>query len=113
MKTKTNFQKTKFKESKIFKTFLAIFSYFVHHLYCAAIYEGSVRKSEKNTKYEKSDILLLLFHLLHLHFHSFIHSFILAISIASLPVRNFSEVLPAQHRYCAGVSRRSTQSIAS
>src|SRR6218665_2622535 len=36
-------------------------------------------------------------------FNSFIHS----ISIAPLQVSYYSEVLPTQHGYCAGVSRRS------
>src|SRR6218665_1267625 len=36
-----------------------------------------------------------------------IHSFIQTISIAHLQVHYYSEALPTQHRYCAGVSRRS------
>ena len=36
-----------------------------------------------------------------------IHSFIQVISIAPLQVRYYSEALPTQHGYCAGVSRRS------
>jgi len=39
--------------------------------------------------------------------HSFIHSFIQAISIAPLQVHYYSEALPTQHGYCAGDSRRS------
>src|SRR6218665_2789119 len=39
--------------------------------------------------------------------HSFIHSFIQTISIAPLQVNFYSESLPTQHGYCAGVSRRS------
>ena len=39
---------------------------------------------------------------------TFIHSFIMAISIAPLQVRYYWEVLPTQHGYCAGVSHRST-----
>ena len=39
--------------------------------------------------------------------HSFIHSFIQTISIASLQVCYYSEALPTQQGYCAGVSRRS------
>src|SRR6218665_3656605 len=37
----------------------------------------------------------------------FIHSFIHSISIAPLKVHFYSEALPTQHGYCAGVSRRS------
>ena len=37
--------------------------------------------------------------------YSFIHSFIQAISIAPLQVCYYSEALPTQHGYCAGVSR--------
>jgi len=37
----------------------------------------------------------------------FIHSFILAISIAPLQVHYYSEALPIQHGYCVEVSRRS------
>src|SRR6218665_2970243 len=44
--------------------------------------------------------------------HSFIHSFILAISIAPLQVLYYSEA-PLQHRYCIGVSRRSEQATVS
>jgi len=36
----------------------------------------------------------------------YVHSFIRAISIAPLQVRYYSEALPTQHRYCAGISRR-------
>src|SRR6218665_951508 len=36
-----------------------------------------------------------------------IHSFIQTISIAPLQVHYYSEVLPTQHGYCAGVPRRS------
>jgi len=35
------------------------------------------------------------------------HAFILAISIAPHQVLYYLEALPTQHRYCAGVSRRS------
>jgi len=35
----------------------------------------------------------------------FIHAFIVAISIAPLHVHYYSEELPTQHEYCAGVSR--------
>src|SRR6218665_3854703 len=35
------------------------------------------------------------------------YSFIQTISIAPLQVHSYSEVLPTQHGYCAGVSRRS------
>jgi len=42
-----------------------------------------------------------------LNHHSFIHSFIQAISRPSIQVRYYSEALPTQHGYCAGVSRRS------
>jgi len=35
----------------------------------------------------------------------YIHSFIPAISIASLQVRYYSEAFPTQHGYCVGVSR--------
>src|SRR6218665_717220 len=38
---------------------------------------------------------------------TFIHSLIQVIFIAPLQVRYYSEVLPTQHGYCAGVSRRS------
>ena len=40
---------------------------------------------------------------------TFIHSFILAISIAPLQVLYYSEALQLQHGYCIGVSRRSAQ----
>ena len=43
----------------------------------------------------------------------FIHSFILDISIVPLQVHYYSEVLPTQHGYCVGVSRRSAQATAS
>src|SRR6218665_1713563 len=36
-----------------------------------------------------------------------VHSFIQTISIAPLQVHFYSEALPTQHGYCAGVSRRS------
>jgi len=40
--------------------------------------------------------------------HSFIHSdHFYKLSIAPLQVRYYSEALPTQHGYCAGVSRRS------
>ena len=39
--------------------------------------------------------------------HSLIPSFIQAISIAPLQVHYYSEALPRQHGYCAGISRRS------
>jgi len=39
--------------------------------------------------------------------YSFIHSFIHDIFIAPLQVHYYSEVLPTQHRYCAGISHRS------
>jgi len=39
--------------------------------------------------------------------HSFIHSFIQAISIAPLRVRNYPEAFSTHHGYCAGVSSRS------
>jgi len=38
---------------------------------------------------------------------SSIHSFIQAISTAPLQVHYYSEVLPTQHEYCAGISRQS------
>src|SRR6218665_2058974 len=38
---------------------------------------------------------------------SLINSFIQAISIAPLQVHYYSEALPTQHGYCAGVSRQS------
>jgi len=38
-------------------------------------------------------------------YYYFIHSFIQAISIA--PLHYYSEALPTQHGYCAGVSHRS------
>ena len=38
----------------------------------------------------------------------FIHFFIQAISIALLYVLYYSEALPTQHGYCAGISRQST-----
>src|SRR6218665_1842349 len=37
-----------------------------------------------------------------------LRSFIQTISIAPLQVHYYSEALPTQHGYCAGVSRRST-----
>jgi len=40
--------------------------------------------------------------------NSFIHSFIQTISVAPLQVHFYSEALPIQHGYCAGVSRRIT-----
>src|SRR6218665_3073058 len=54
-------------------------------------------------------------HTLHTHTHArmlplavkFIHSYIQTISIAPLQVHFYSEALPTQHGYCAGVSRRS------
>src|SRR6218665_3426396 len=39
--------------------------------------------------------------------HSFVHSFIQAISISPLPINYYSEALPTQHGYCSGISRRS------
>ena len=47
-----------------------------------------------------------------LFIHSFILSFIQTISIAPLQVHYYSEALPTQHGYCAGVSRRSAQATA-
>jgi len=41
-----------------------------------------------------------------LFIHSFIHSFIQAISLAPLQVHYYSEALPTQHGYCVGVSHR-------
>src|SRR6218665_4123919 len=41
-----------------------------------------------------------------------IHSFIPAISIAPIQVLYYSEALPTQQGYCAGVSRRSVQATA-
>src|SRR6218665_1258283 len=45
--------------------------------------------------------------LMNAHTHTLIHSFIQIISIAPLQVHVYSEALPTQHGYCAGVSRRS------
>jgi len=45
--------------------------------------------------------------------HSFIRSFIQAISIAPLQVIYCSEALPSQHGYCVRVSRRMPQATAS
>src|SRR6218665_1667341 len=39
--------------------------------------------------------------------HHDIHSFIHSISIAPLQVHYYSEALPTQHEYCAGISRQS------
>jgi len=36
--------------------------------------------------------------------HSFIHSFIQAISVVPLQVHYYLEVLPTQHRHCVGVN---------
>src|SRR6218665_859932 len=42
----------------------------------------------------------------------FTYSFIHSISIAPLQVRYYSDALPTQHEYCAGVSRRSATGLA-
>src|SRR6218665_2416177 len=44
---------------------------------------------------------------IHSFIHLFIHSFIQTISITPLQVHYYSEALPTQHKYCAGISRRS------
>jgi len=40
-----------------------------------------------------------------------LHSFIQAISIAPLQVLHYSEALPTQHEYCAGISHQSEQTV--
>jgi len=42
-----------------------------------------------------------------------LNSFIQAISIAPVQVHYYSEALPIQHRYCAGISRRSATATVS
>jgi len=60
--------------------------------------KGATEDPYKHAKYLISKFSALIT-------HSFIHSFIQAISIAPLQVHYYSETLPTQHEYCAGVSR--------
>src|SRR6218665_3660935 len=58
-------------------------------------------------RYRPTYILRLL-HDYYIHKYAYIYSsFIQTISIAPLQAHFYSEALPTQHGYCAGVSRRS------
>src|SRR6218665_3094790 len=52
-------------------------------------------------------ICMYMYGCMYVYLYSFIRSFIQVISTAPLQVRYYSEALPTQHGYCAGVSRRS------
>src|SRR6218665_401139 len=70
-------------------------------------WSGLPHSLDEAMSYNAAVKMALLHHAILVFVHSFILLFIQAISIAPLQVRYYSEVLPTQHGYCVGVSRRS------
>ena len=77
---------------------------------CLYQWEKSSRINHSSSKDLKLIFKVCRLHLYHPYLQCsvyFIHSFIQTISIAPLKVQFYSEALPTQPGYCAGVSRRS------